>query len=67
MWRCIIGEMEQREGERRQELAEKAVTRVLLMCNESLHPGERDERKDRRTEGRRDRDEKQRGREGMRL
>lgn len=41
----IIEEIEQREGERRQELAEKAVTRVLLMCNETLHPG-RDNRMD---------------------
>lgn len=38
------------EGERRQELAEKAVTRVLLMCNETRHRG-RDNRKDRRLEG----------------
>lgn len=37
-----VGETEYRfegivhqEGERRQELAEKAVTRVLLMCNET--------------------------------
>ncbi|KAG8005333.1 hypothetical protein GBF38_011336 [Nibea albiflora] len=49
-WRYIIEEIEQREGERRQELAEKAVTRVLLMCNETLHPG-RDNRKDGRMEG----------------
>lgn len=55
VWRYIIEEIEQREGERRQELAEKAVTRVLLMCNETLHRG-RDNRKDRRMEG--DRDEK---------
>lgn len=41
----IIEEIEQREGERRQELAEKGVTRVLLMCNETLHPG-RDNRMD---------------------
>lgn len=52
VWRYIIEEIEQREGERRQELAEKAVTRVLLMCNETLHPG-RDNRKDGRMEGRR--------------
>lgn len=56
-WRHIIEKIEQREGERRQELAEKAVTRVLLMCNETLHPG-RDDRKDGRIEG--DGDEKRR-------
>lgn len=56
-WRHIIEKIEQREGERRQELAEKAVTRVLLMCNETLHPG-RDDRKDARIEG--DGDEKRR-------
>lgn len=39
--RYIIEEIEQQEGERRQELAEKAVTRVLLMCNETLHRGKR--------------------------
>ncbi len=61
-WRYIIEEIEQREGERRQGLAEKAVTRVLLMCNETLHPG-RDNRKDSRMEG--DRDEKRRGRGRM--
>lgn len=40
VWRYIIEEIEQRERERRQELAEKAVTRVLLMCNETLQWGE---------------------------
>lgn len=39
-WRYIIEEIEQQEGERREELAEKAVTRVLLTCNETLHRGE---------------------------
>lgn len=53
VWRYIIEEMEQREGERRQELAEKAVTRVLLMCNETLRPGI-DNRKDGRAEGMRE-------------
>lgn len=53
-WRYIIEEIEQQEEERREELAEKAVTRVLLMCNETLHHG-RDNRKDSRIE--RDRDE----------
>lgn len=48
--RYVIEEIEQQEGERRQELAEKAVTRVLLMCNETLHRG-RENRKDRRMDG----------------
>ena len=51
VWRYIIEEIEQQEGERRQELAEKAVTRVLLMCNETPHRG-RDNRKDRGDGGR---------------
>lgn len=52
LWVCryIIEEIEQQEAERRQELAEKAVTRVLLMCNENPHRG-RDDRKDRRMDG----------------
>lgn len=62
VWRRIIVEIEQREGERRQELAEKAVTRVLLMCNGTLHPG-RDDRKDGQIEG--DGDEERRGRGGV--
>ncbi len=61
VWRYII-EIEQREGERRQELAEKAVTRVLLMCNETPHPG-RDDRKDGLMAG--EGDEKERGRGRM--
>lgn len=48
-WR-YVEETEQREAERRQELEEKAVTRVLLMCNETLQQG-RDNRKDRGIEG----------------
>lgn len=59
--RYIIEEIEQREGERRQELAEKAVTRVLLMCNETQHP-ERDNRKDGRMEG--EEEEEEGGRDG---
>lgn len=50
-------EIEQQEGERRQELAEKAVTRVLLMCNGTPHPG-----RDNRTDGRREGDERGEGR-----
>lgn len=65
--RYTVEEIEQREGERRQELAEKAVTRVLLMCNETLHPG-RDNRKDGRMEGdrgtRKGEEEEEPGRDG---
>lgn len=50
VWRYIIEKIEQREGERRQGIAGRAVTRVLLMCNETLHPG-RDKRKDGQIEG----------------
>lgn len=57
----VMEEIEQQEGERRQELAEKAVTRVLLMCNETLHRG-RDDRKDRWME----RDSNEKGRRGGR-
>lgn len=49
MWRHIMEETEKWEGERREECAEKPVTRVLLMCNENLHPV-RDNRKEGWTE-----------------
>lgn len=61
--RNIIKETEQQEGERSQKLAEKAVTRDILMCNKTLYGGGGCKKwKDKYTGGKRELEmEKQRG------